>query len=171
MLSGGGLQRRASPDYIALLYSYVMQSRDGAQLDALSVRLLVNGSRFSRSISRHTSGGRSLVAMRVLANLTQSGPLRVGELASRELITQPAMTGAVNRLAADGLVRRAEDREDGRASLVELTPAGTELLIAFRAEAAAIARPAMTTLSAQDVEVLDRAATLLESLATAIDSP
>ena len=93
-------------------------------IDQLSVSLMVHSSRFARSLSRRAGSVRSLVAMRVLSNLEQVGDLRIGELAEREFIAQPAMTATVNRLEGDGLVERLRDEGDARASLVHLTRAG-----------------------------------------------
>ncbi len=147
-----------------------MDDDDSGSLDRLAARLLVQGSRFSRSMSRHTGEQRSLVAMRVLSNLLQDGPLRIGELAARELIAQPAMTTTVNRLEAEGLVFRGSDAEDARASVVTLTEAGSAVLMSFRARAAAIARPGLVQLADSDIAVLERAADLLEQLVRSISS-
>jgi DNA-binding MarR family transcriptional regulator len=135
-----------------------------ADLDQLAARLVVHGSRFARYASRASGERRSVVALRVLSNLQHEGPLRIGELAAHERITQPAMTAAVNRLAMDGLVLRRADPDDARASVVELTDAGLVELESFRARAAEAVRPALERLTARDRAVLDRAAVLLDQL-------
>jgi DNA-binding MarR family transcriptional regulator len=95
-----------------------MVSRDPDDLDQFSARLTSQASRFARTASRKAGTRRSLISLRALANLQQDGDLRVGELALREAITQPAMTAAVNRLEADGLVVRRTDPADARAAVV-----------------------------------------------------
>jgi DNA-binding MarR family transcriptional regulator len=50
--------------------------------------------------------------------------LRMTELADRVLLSPSGATRAVDRLAAQGLVERAEDPEDARAWRVVLTPKG-----------------------------------------------
>ena len=60
------------------------------------------------------------------------GGLRMADLADRVLLTASGTTRAVERLERDGLVRRASDPGDGRATLVSLTPAGRKT---FRAAA------------------------------------
>ena len=134
------------------------------------MRLFVQASRFSRSMSRRTGAQRSLVAMRVLSNL-EGQPLRVGELAAREMVTQPAMTTTLNRLATDGLVERHVDADDARAALVALTDAGHDALASFRARAANAARPVLDELADDDLTTLVRAADLLERLVATLDPP
>jgi DNA-binding MarR family transcriptional regulator len=142
-----------------------MVSRSPEGIDQLAARLISQGSRFARTASRKAGEQRSLIALRVLANLRQEGDLRIGELARRETITQPAMTATVNRLEEDGLVARAADPSDARAAVVRITDAGTAELEAFRMRAAARVRPALERLGEDDLAVLGRAAELLGQLA------
>lgn len=60
------------------------------------------------------------------------GPLRVGALADDLGVNQSNASRIVDRLAGQGLVRRARDAEDGRAWLVELTPEGRRVLQAVQ---------------------------------------
>ena len=134
-------------------------------LDELANTLVANGLRFSRAAGRSAGGNRSLISVRVLANLRHGGPLRVGELAARESVSQPTMTGLVNRLAADGLVERRSDASDARASVIALTNAGMAELECSRAASAESVRPALDALEAEDLRTLERAAVLLGDLA------
>jgi DNA-binding MarR family transcriptional regulator len=61
------------------------------------------------------------------------GRLRPGELASAALLTPSGITRLCDRLERDGLVARESCEEDGRGSLVALTPAGRERVRAARA--------------------------------------
>lgn len=139
-------------------------------MDELATRLIAQAARFTRSTSRAAGLTRSLVAMRVLSHLSQDGDLRVGELAEREAVTQPAITATVNRLEEDGLVRRRADPEDARAALVAMTDAGRRELAGFRGRAAEAIRPALTALSGPDRETLSAAADLLDHMATAVNA-
>jgi len=136
-----------------------------ADLDALATALISQGSRFARTASRRASTRLSLVAMRILVNLQQDGRLRVGELALREGIAQPAMTATVNRLQRHGMVTRDADPADARAALVGLTPAGAAELAVFRRQAASRVRPLLEALDEVELTVLDDAAVLLQRLA------
>lgn len=51
-------------------------------------------------------------------------PIRLGELHRRVLLSQPALSRMVDRLAARGLVKRAVDPGDARGVLLSLTDAG-----------------------------------------------
>jgi len=54
--------------------------------------------------------------------------MRMTDLAERVLVSPSGMTRAVAWLAGEGLVRRERDSGDGRSFIVELTPAGLDLL-------------------------------------------
>ena len=144
--------------------------RSGGETDELATRLIAQAARFTRSTSRAAGLTRSLMAMRVLSNLSQDGDLRVGELAAREAVTQPAITATVNRLEEDGLVRRHADPDDARAALVAITDAGRLELNEFRRRAARAVSPALTALSPADRETLRDAADLLDALASAVNA-
>lgn len=78
--------------------------------------------------------GYSLTARQTLARLAADGPTRISDLARLEGVTQPGMTGLVNRLETEKLVRRRPDPTDARAALVEATAAGRDFVAARRAE-------------------------------------
>lgn len=65
---------------------------------------------------------------RVLVAVSTEGPMRVGALADDLGVNQSNASRIVDRLEGQGLVRREADEEDGRASLVVLTPAGRDVL-------------------------------------------
>lgn len=67
-----------------------------------------------------------------LSLLERAGPQRITTLADRESVSQPAMTGLVQRLEAAGLVSRQPDPDDGRATLIAVTAAGSEQLVTRR---------------------------------------
>jgi DNA-binding MarR family transcriptional regulator len=56
-----------------------------------------------------------------------TGPIGLTELNRHVLLSQPAMSRMVDRLAGRGLVSRCADPVDRRAVLLALTPAGREL--------------------------------------------
>lgn len=89
---------------------------------------------------------------------------RISELAAREGVTQPAITRLVNRLAECGWVARESDPEDGRAVMVQLTPAGKDVFERLRTEYRALVHEEMATLPDEDVETLARATDVLDRL-------
>ena len=69
--------------------------------------------------------GLSFAKMGVLEPLMKAdGPLTLGELAERVRCVKSNLTQLVDRLEADGLVRRINDVEDRRVRRASLTPAG-----------------------------------------------
>lgn len=59
-------------------------------------------------------------------------PLRLSELAAKLAIVPRSATSVVDDLEAAGLVARHPDPNDRRATLVALTPAGTQILTTLR---------------------------------------
>lgn len=69
-----------------------------------------------------------------LSVLHREGPQRITTLAEREAVSQPAMTGLIQRLESTGLVVREPDVLDGRATLIAITEAGRTAMHARRLE-------------------------------------
>ncbi len=76
----------------------------------------------------------SMTARTTVTRLANDGPARISDLARLEGVTQPAMTGLVNRLEGEGLVRRDPDPSDARAALVALTDTGRAFVEQRRAQ-------------------------------------
>jgi DNA-binding MarR family transcriptional regulator len=91
-------------------------------------------------------------------------PHRITELAAAEGVTQPAITRVVNRLQERGWVTREGDPQDGRAVVVQLTPAGGAVFERLRGEYRALVHEEMATLDDEDVETLARAIDVLDEL-------
>jgi MarR family 2-MHQ and catechol resistance regulon transcriptional repressor len=76
-------------------------------------------------ITRH---GLTLAEFGVLEALYHKGPLLLGELQRKILVTSGGMTWLVNRLEGRGLVERRACKEDGRARYAALTRSGRRLM-------------------------------------------
>ncbi len=63
----------------------------------------------------------------IVATLGNTPGMSFKELGEKTLITKGTLTGVVDRLAAQKLVRRRASPEDGRSMIVSLTPAGERL--------------------------------------------
>src|SRR3546814_5139736 len=59
--------------------------------------------------------------------------LRLGELSKRTMVTNGNVTGLVERLEADGLVKRVTPDRDRRVTVAQLTPAGIDLFTVMAA--------------------------------------
>ncbi len=65
----------------------------------------------------------------VLATLRMHGTRTITALAERERVTAPSMTSTINGLEEQGYVRRRPDEADRRRVLVDITDAGTEIVV------------------------------------------
>jgi DNA-binding MarR family transcriptional regulator len=76
---------------------------------------------------RQLAWGTSLTSRAVLASLYDDSPVRLTALATANGVSQPAMTQLVSRLEREGLATRLIDPDDGRATLVAISEAGSAL--------------------------------------------
>ena len=134
-----------------------MQSAD-AQLTAVLERLV----RMVRRLA--TAGDLSVPAAAVLTRLTREGPHRLTDLAAGEGVAQPGMTQLVTRLERDGLVRRTASADDGRVVLVQVTPAGEELVAQRRAQRTQALRRLLAQLDRADRDAIRAALPALDRL-------
>jgi len=107
----------------------------------------------------------SLGQLAALGSLDRHGPLTPGELAAHERVQPPSMTRLVAALEAAGLVTRTDHPTDGRQVLVALSPEGAALLRDDRRRRDAWLAQRMRDLEPADLEVLRRAAAVLDKLA------
>src|SRR5947209_6854976 len=69
--------------------------------------------------------GLSVPKFQALKNLVEAGgSLSLGQLAERQACVKSNVTQLVDRLAADGLVRRVRDPQDRRSIVAEITDSG-----------------------------------------------
>jgi DNA-binding MarR family transcriptional regulator len=120
--------------------------------------------RVAREDAASGLGGPALSALSVVVF---GGPLSLGRLAEAERVRPPTMTRTVQGLEAAGLVEREADPNDGRIVNIRATPTGIEVLQAARARRVSALAGALETLSEAERRTLQRAAVLLEELASA----
>jgi DNA-binding MarR family transcriptional regulator len=77
-----------------------------------------------RSMLADTDPALSATDAWLLGRITDTGPVRLSELADWQEVDRSTMTTQVRRLESMGLVSRATDPLDGRAVLVKATRAG-----------------------------------------------
>ncbi|HET8959016.1 MarR family transcriptional regulator, partial [Nocardioides sp.] len=132
---------------------------------ASELRFSVMRLRRRLAIERHPDNELSLGAMAVLGCLYRNGELSVGELAAQERVQPPSMTRTVNCLEDGGYVARRRHETDGRQVVVVLSDLGRETLLADRARRDAWLARKLADLTAEERDVLRRAAPILEQLA------
>jgi DNA-binding MarR family transcriptional regulator len=133
-------------------------------MDQLAQELERRVALLSQVLRASAPRGRSVGALLALRRLADEGPLRVTDLAARELVAQPTMTVLVNRLADEGLVRKSPHASDARAVLVELTDLGRAELAAVRQARAAVLEARLARLDASARAALAAALPALDQL-------
>jgi DNA-binding MarR family transcriptional regulator len=151
----------------------VSETASGALLDAveeveLAARMRLAVGRLHRRFSRRAVAGLTPSQLSVLVTVEQHGPLRLGDLATREVITPPTVTRLVASLLDNGLVKRVTDPEDGRAALIEISDSGLALLEQIRRERTAFIAERIARLDPRARAHVAEAVALLEQL---IDMP
>jgi DNA-binding MarR family transcriptional regulator len=99
-----------------------------------------------------------------LVSIEREGPVTLGELAALESVQPPTMTRIVAALEEQGLVQREADPADRRISRVRMTSQGRRLLERNRSRKTAYLASRMRGLNAEELDVLARAAGLLERM-------
>lgn len=115
-----------------------------------------------RAREHDDESGLSPARLSALSVVVFRGPLTLGDLAAAEDVRSATMTGIVNGLEDDGLVRRKPHAQDRRVVLVESTSAGRRRLAQARARRIDLVASKLGDLSAADLALLRRAAELLE---------
>jgi len=64
----------------------------------------------------------------IMEVLLHKGPLQIGQIGEKVLLTSGSMTAAVNRLERNGYVKRFKKIEDERCCDVDLTPKGRKII-------------------------------------------
>lgn len=93
-----------------------------------AARLRLSATRLARQLRQQSSAGLTPSQLSALAAIDRHGPLTLGQLAEHERVAPPTITKVVNKLEADGLVRREADADDRRYCRVSTTDAGDAFL-------------------------------------------
>ena len=111
-----------------------------------------------------TRSGLSPARLSALSVLVFGGPRTIGALASADGVRSPTMTQLVNGLEAGGLVQRKGATGDGRQVVVEATPAGEAAMREAQSLRLDVLVDVLASADAAEIDLLDRAATLLDRL-------
>lgn len=118
----------------------------------------------NRIAATQAPGQHSPSQYRTLALLVDSGPRRVGDLATQVHLSQPAMTKILHGLADSGAVARTTDPDDSRVTLVTITDAGRTLLAERSRTIVEQLLPGFAELSDDDHGTLQKAVRILAEL-------
>lgn len=124
---------------------------------AAALRLWVIMSRAHTAVAAHAAAdvqrhGLTLAEFGIIEALYHRGPMLLGEVQKRILVSSGGITFLVDRLAAKGLVERRSCETDRRARYAALTPKGTELVGQIFPQHAAVVKAAMEGISADEQE-------------------
>jgi DNA-binding MarR family transcriptional regulator len=139
---------------------------DAARVSALAADLHTVSGKLKRRLREQASAGDLTPSQTaVLVHLEREGPTTVTALARLEGVRSQSMGATIAVLETAGLVKGSPDPEDGRQTILSMTPACREL---FRSGRAArqdwLLRSLQTRLTPQEQEQLVAAVKLLNRL-------
>jgi DNA-binding MarR family transcriptional regulator len=109
----------------------------------------------SAQFQRHlATRGIRFSVWRLLASLSGTAGLTIGELADILLLQQPTVTRIVDRIEKDGLVARKSASDDRRRVIVTLTPRGRALVAGLLKDAAQHQNDVLAAYSKSETETL-----------------
>jgi DNA-binding MarR family transcriptional regulator len=103
----------------------------------------------------------TLSQLKILMLLHRHGTVPGGELARLLGVGAATLSGMIDRLVAQNLVARTEDRQDRRVRRIGLTEAGDELICGIITAGAEKHRRLLSRLSAEELAVIAQAMDLL----------
>lgn len=126
---------------------------------ARALKLYVVMARANTAVNRRVEseiGRHNLTATEfgILEALYHKGPLLLGDVQKKILLSSGGVTYTVDRLADKGLVERRECPTDRRARYAALTPKGEELIAGIFPDHAARIEQALSALTAREQEEL-----------------
>ena len=127
------------------------------RLHSASIHLLRHAAK------RDTLARQGPARLSALSVLVFGGPLALGQLATIEQVKPPTMSRIVAALARAGLARIETDANDARRIQVSVTPKGQRLLQQARRRRIQLLAKTLQDLNAAELDVLRRAAELMES--------
>jgi len=120
--------------------------------------------RLGRRLRQHAPEDITPSQLSALSVIVRERRLTLSQLAAAERVQPPTITRVVDLLESKGLARRVASETDRRVAFVEATRAGTELVEAIRRRRDAYLAQRLRTFTADERDVLRRAAPLLERL-------
>jgi DNA-binding MarR family transcriptional regulator len=109
--------------------------------------------------------GLSGPRLSALSVVVFAGPLTLGELAAAEQVSPPTMTRLVTALESAGLIERRSDPQDARLTRIHATSRGRKLMQRGRQARIDALVDRLDRLSPAEVEIIRRAAPLLDKAA------
>lgn len=143
-----------------------MSKQDGKTAMALALEIHAIGGRLKRRLREQGSAGDLTQSqLAVLGHLDRNGPTTVTTLARLEGVRSQSMGATVAALDAAGMVKGSPDPDDGRQTILSLTPACVTLIKNGRAARTNwLLKTIETKLSAREQDQLAAAIKLLNRI-------
>lgn len=143
-----------------------MAGRESAAQLAVSLRDAIT--RLNRRVRQSRPvGDLTATQLSALTSLELAGAMTPGELAEIERVRPPTMTKIISKLEERGLVQRSPHPTDRRQVILSATTSGREVIARFERAREEWLAQRLAELSAQEREILHRAAEILRGLARA----
>lgn len=120
--------------------------------------------RLSRRLRQHAPEDITPSQLSALSVIVRDERLTLSQLAEAERVQPPTVTRVVDLLEQKGLAIRVPSEQDRRVAFVEPTAEGRALVDTIRRRRDAYLARRLRTFTAEERELLERAATLLERL-------
>lgn len=129
-------------------------------------------SRLSRQLrNMDMPDGMTPERLSALSVIEKRGPISVTALADKEMVRPATMSRMVSALVDEGLVRRREDKNDGRGVLVSATPKGRRAYQRAQQQRLQQFSDALHALSPEQLTAMRALAAALERLTAVLDGP
>ena len=117
--------------------------------------------RLTRLAVQAAGDSTSPAVWRTLGVLDHFGPMRLGQLAKQNRVSQPTMTKIVANLNEAEWIRRIADVDDARAWQIALAPKGAAALADWRSKVGTVLSPLFSDLTDADIDTLSKAVDLI----------
>jgi DNA-binding MarR family transcriptional regulator len=136
-----------------------------AAMESEAARLRTAVARLTRRLRRPGLGELTPSQLSALATISRCMPVRLCDLAAREGVSASTLSRLVDHLEERGMVTRARDSRDARASQVSVTADGAHLLEDLRRNGTTLILHALQALTDAERTALTAALPALEKLA------
>lgn len=149
-------------DNISDSASDIQYSNLGNGLEQVADDLRLSITRTARALRQEAGAELTPTALSALASIGRHEPVTPARLAEVESVKRPTATRVIAHLTDAGMVERRVDSEDRRSFTLSLTDAGRLYLDERRSRKSAYLSAMLRGLPAEDVEVLAKAARILD---------
>lgn len=151
----------------------MVENRQSAGADARSEIAAMLHEQFSR-LARQLRNlelphGMTPERLSALSAIDKRGPISVTALADKEMVRPATMSRMLSALVDEGLVRRCDDKDDGRGVLVLATPKGRRIFHRARQQRLKHFATALQSLNSEQLAAMRTLTSALERFTVLLD--